>query len=523
MMKKILQLTDKIGIWLLGLIAVLLNLSLAFDNVVWGDEAYSQMAIINTNLYGVYERVYYWDSHPPLYYYYLKFIADVFGYTTPVYHIASLVPFIVGIILACTFIKKQFGTLSAIVFIIISSFSESCVEYNLEIRMYSLVFVFVLLSICFATLIIKKESKISYYVLMTLFSVLAAYTHYYGLALCGLVVFFTGLFDYISARKSATARITIAKWIISTLMYIVLYIPWLFVLYKQTQSELNDSWMTEPAPFNQVLTFILGGGRLKPILLPFIVIMTIVIIIVETKAISFKATEIKGEVTICFHKPSFQNLSSDFKLMLLMYSCIAGLLAFGYVVSYAFHPILTFRYTYVCVPISLFILMICIKKLYIYIFPGTDGKLIVADGKLPTSKYSKLPNRILCTILALVTLLTLVLGLFDFKYFRSVTKTQDFQTKRVLEIVGTPNPDAILVSNGVSHLAWSVLPYYYPNKVTMSNPDTLMEDPSEFWAFIGYAYDDEVLDAMTDKGYNTEAYMNMWLGKYAINLYHFYK
>jgi len=520
---RLLSLFDTLGCWILAFIAALLNISLAFDNVVWGDEAYSQMAIINTDFHGVFERVYYWDSHPPLYYYYLKIFADIFGYKTSVYHIASLLPFIIGLVIACTIIKKHFGTLPSIFFIIISSFSESCVEYNLEIRMYSLVFLFVFLSICFSALIIKESGKTLFYVLMTLFGVLAAYTHYYGLAFCGLIVFFTGLFDFIISKKNEHGKCALISWITSTLAYIIAYIPWLFVLYKQTQTELNDSWMTEPAPFNDVLTFISGGDRLKPIIVPFIIVMTLVIIIVETKVFSIKATNTKGEYTLQFRKPVLNGFSDDFKILLLMYCCIIALLLFGYIVSYAFHPILAFRYTYVLIPALLIILLICIKKLYIYIYPNTSGALLSKEKELPKSKSSKAFTIVFSSVLGIITLLVLLFGLLDFKYFRSVTKTQDVETKKVLDIVGTPNDDAILVSNGVKHLAWSVLPYYYSNTVTMTNPDLLPDEPSEFWAFIGYEYDSEVIDAMSEKGYQTEYYPNMWLGKYEIYLYHFYK
>ena len=145
MIEKINRLIDKIGVYLLASGVSVLNISIAFDHVVWGDEAYSQMAIINCDLYGIFQRIYYWDSHPPLYYYYLRFFADVFGYKTSVYHIASLVPFLIGIVLACTLIKKHLGSIPAAFFILVSGLSASCCEYNLEIRMYSLVFMFVLL------------------------------------------------------------------------------------------------------------------------------------------------------------------------------------------------------------------------------------------------------------------------------------------------------------------------------------------------------------------------------------------
>ena len=511
--EKLMGIADRIGVYLLGFVAVVLNITLAFDNVVWGDEAYSQMAIINTDAYGVYQRVYYWDSHPPFYYYYLKFVADIFGYKTPVYHFASLIPFIIGIVFACTLIKKHLGTIPAIFFILISGFSESCVEYNLEIRMYSLVFMLVLLCLCYAFLIVKGESKTIYYVLMTLFGVLAAYTHYYGLALCGLIIFFAGLFNVIhEKRKKNKIRGTVISWILSTIIYIVVYIPWLFVLYAQTQAELSNSWMTEPAPFSQVLTFITGGARLKPVMLTVVVLMTIYIILDEFGVIPFGKKEEKKEN---------RKFSADFICLLFMYIVIAGLLLFGYVVSYAFHPILAFRYTYVLIPPVLFIFMICVRRFVMIFFPESNGNFTDEKKKIPSPKFGKGATILGSGVTILLLLLVMILSLLDFKYFRSLTKTQDFQTNRVLETIGTPNPEAIMCANGVKHLAWSVLRYYYDNEVSSDNPNNITNDAPEFWAFVGYEYDDEVIADMEYRGYIVESYKDMWLGKYGINLYHF--
>ena len=497
MIKKVNRFIDKIGIYLLALGVSVLNISITFDNVVWGDEAYSQMAIINCDFYGIFQRVYYWDSHPPLYYYYLRIFADLFGYKTSVYHIASLIPFVIGILLACTLIKKHLGSIPASFFILVSGLSASCCEYNLEIRMYSLVFLFVFLCTFCAFRIMKDGTKISHFVFMTLFGILAAYTHYYGLAVCGLIIFFAGLFNFVSTKNKKA----FLGWFLSTMIYVVVYIPWLFVLYFQTQAELGNSWMVEPDSLDRILDFITGGVRLRPIILSFIIIMSVIILVKESGLLTVRKGDEKVSVYLALHKPGMKNWSTELKGILLFFTVILVLLGFGYGVSYSFHPILTCRYTYVLIPLVLFIFMLCMKRLIEY----------------------KISAGLKYTMIWIMLMLTFIIGLFDFKYFRSVTKTQDFQTKRVLDIVGSPNEDAILVSNGVKHLAWSVLQYYYPNEVTTENPNNLERQPSEIWAFIGYEFDDEVLDDMEEMGYQMESHMDMWLGKYGINLYHFYK
>lgn len=494
-MKKIHKLYDKIGIYLLSLGIIILNFSLAFDHVVWGDEAYSEMAIRNCDLYGIFQRVYYWDSHPPLYYYFLRLFADLFGYKTPVYHIASLIPFTVGIILACTVLKKLLGSLSATFFILVSGLSESCVEYNLEIRMYSLVFLFVFLCVICSYKILENAQPKSLWILMTVFGVLAAYTHYYGLMICGLIILFTGLYVILIHKRKLWPHA-----LISLSTYIVLYIPWLFVLRFQTQAELNNSWMTAPETLHNILRFITGGHRLYPVVFSLIVFLSIYILIKESGLIGIQRGPAKGSFLISFHKPSVKKWSLELKGITLYWLCIGVLLGFSYAVSFLFHPILAFRYSYVLIPLVLFILMLCVKNI-----------------------LTAYKNTAVTVATYIILLFLLISGLFDFKYFRSVTKTQDYQTSLVLDLVGTPHEDAILCSNGVKHLAWSVLSYYYDNEITTENPTSLDVEPSEFWCFIGYEYEQDLLDEMKAKGYTVSPHLDMWLGKYAVNIYHFYK
>ena len=112
------------GIYLLALFVVLLNVSLMFDNVLWGDEAFSANTA-QKSMAGIMQVLYYWDSHPPLYYYWLKLFGELFGYTVPVYHLASLVPFGAGLVMAVTFFRKRFGNIPAAFFVMISGLASS--------------------------------------------------------------------------------------------------------------------------------------------------------------------------------------------------------------------------------------------------------------------------------------------------------------------------------------------------------------------------------------------------------------
>ena len=66
MTEKIKAFIEKYFIYLFAAAVVAVNFTLIFDNVVWGDEAFSGNVIRGTNIAGLLQRIYYWDNHPPL-------------------------------------------------------------------------------------------------------------------------------------------------------------------------------------------------------------------------------------------------------------------------------------------------------------------------------------------------------------------------------------------------------------------------------------------------------------------------
>lgn len=101
-----------VAVLALTVLVVCLNFSMMSDRVLWGDEAFSANTA-HKDVDGILQVLYYWDNHPPLYYYWLKLFGTLFGYKVPVFHLASLVPFVIGIVLALTVVRKHFGLLPA--------------------------------------------------------------------------------------------------------------------------------------------------------------------------------------------------------------------------------------------------------------------------------------------------------------------------------------------------------------------------------------------------------------------------
>jgi hypothetical protein len=179
----------------------------------------------------------------------------------------------------------------------------------------------------------------------------------------------------------------------------------------------------------------------------------------------------------------------------------------------------------------MFILMLCIRRLLAYgrVTWGKETFGEIKDEKKEDSisfvdTETQGWTRGIFTLVVLLFAIMLFIGLFDFKDYRSLSKTHNVETEKVLTIIGDPNEDAVFTSVGVKHVAWTVLPFYFPdNEYFGEMPNNLEGDANEIWAFLGFVASPELLQQMEDKGYMVIEYQNLWFGKYNCNVYHFYK
>lgn len=524
MKKSILRFIEKYGIYCLGAMILILNISLAFDNVVWGDEAYSGTVIQGTDLRGIFQRIYYWDSHPPLYYYWLRFFASIFGYNTVVFHFASLVPFMIGILLAVFMFSKKIGKIPVAFFIILSGLAAPCVEYNLEIRMYSLVFMELLVCTWCSYRIVESEENKKEWLLLTLFGVAAAYSHYYGLIVSGILLFITIVFEFIARRR-------IFRGVSSLLAYIIMYMPWLVVFVKQAKEVKGSWWLSEVEPISVLTTMIFCGENLKTILALVVISFTLIILIKESHIISTELEEGHDYVTWKFNKPSIKHWSTELIAILLFWMAIVLTIAFTYIASYILNPLTVARYMYPLVPIVLFILMLVIRRILAYgkVSWGGDNYGYVYEEK--NGSQISLVNtkgkgwcRIVFAMVATLFIIISGIACWDFKYYRSVSKTQEFQTQKVLAIIGEPQENVVFTSISVKHLAWTVLPYYFPeHEVLECFPNDVDAEKNEMWSFVSEPMSEEAMMDMSNKGYMVDVYLDLWMGKYSCHLYHFYR
>lgn len=517
-------------IYILALFVVCLNVVLMFDNVLWGDEAFSANTAQNT-MGGILQIMYYWDSHPPLYYFWLKLFGEIFGRTGVVYHLASIVPFAGGIVLAVTVLRKCFGKIPAAFFIIISGLGRACLQYNLEVRMYALAFLCVTVCYLSAYRVISTGKK-SGWILMVFFGLAAAYTHYYALIACGMLIFFTGVAVWIRQRGKSWV-----KGFCAVLVYVIGYIPWLSFVFAAMERGAGNWWITEILGLSQCLEMIMGGNGMSQIVLPLIIVYLAAGLLVESGLFVIRKADGKCEngkddsavscvsediLEIQIHTPTAKVWSVRTYTMLVGAGAILGTLAAGYGVSVLFKPMLVARYLYPLSAVALIMLVIGSSQIIDWakslqeICQEQTQKTGCRVCRLVGMTAVPAVKGLLIVLLAVL----LIKGIGIYRTESALMRDQKARTEAVLNLIGEPEEDVKMVATGVRHLTWTVLYYYFPDNEVVDG--TFRDaDADRFWYFTGNYMTQEEINEMTEAGYLISGYGDMQISQYPFVLYYF--
>lgn len=210
--------------YLLVLAGTVVYISLIFNQNVWLDEAFTA-SLVRTDMAGVLERSMN-DTLPPLYNIILKLMTDLFGYQVPIMKLTSAIPMILTMLLGATTIRKRFGPLTSYLFIAAIAVMPNMLFYGVEIRMYSLGFFFATASGVYAYEAVCDSNRKNW-ILLTLFSVLAGYSHHFAFVTVGFIYLFLLLYYFFFEREH------IRRWFLCLLATFVLYFPCLLVTLKQ--------------------------------------------------------------------------------------------------------------------------------------------------------------------------------------------------------------------------------------------------------------------------------------------------
>lgn len=493
---------------LLAIVTVCLNGSLIFDHVLWGDEAFSVNTAAGNSIPEIMEILHYWDNHPPLYYLWLHLLVSLFGRHGFVYHLSAFLPFLVGILWALTAVRKHFGAVPAAIFITVSSLAAPCLEYNQEVRMYALAFLALVLCHHCSYLVIKGNKPAWFF--LVFFGLTAAYSHYYALAAAGILLFFTGAGYFLRYGGK-----TWIPGILAILCYILGYLPWLPQLLSSANTVAGSWWMTELLPVGDALSMISGGGNMRKILLPLLILLTAFLLALDCGFIradiqNADSESDRGHLNIRLCAPKAQSCTDYTYGCFIGVLTIIGTLLFAYLLCALIGPVLAQRYLYpLCGIFVMTLVMACagVREWLREHAPSSYRSLMLTAGR--------------CCMLAVCCVLLLI-GLRNYKLYRFTVQTEKSETSETLAIIGDPDESVSMAVMGVRHLSWTVLQHYYPgHEIINGSCETVEADA--FWYFSERYLSEEQVTQMCEKGYQIAGYGEHSISQYPFVLYYFEK
>lgn len=495
--EKITGIWKKAGFVLLVLLTGImfyLNARLMFDNVLWGDEAFSANTAAKS-VGGILQVMYYWDNHPPLYYYWLKLFGELFGYTVPVFHGASLTAFAIGLLLAVILFRKHFGIIPTCFYIVISGVGAACLEYNLEVRMYALAFLAVTGCFYCAYRIFAGAGKRAW-IGMVLWALAGAYSHYYALVTVGIMLFFTGVFVWIREKGDSWK-----KGVAAIAAFLVGYAPWLYFFFTALKNVSGNWWMTDILPLQESLEMVMGGEGMCRVIQPTLILVLLICLVADSRVLQISGKKMH------FTKPSMKNWTAKTYAMTVSGLTLVATLCFAYLLCVVMGPMLAKRYLYPLSAVGILLLVIC------------TGRLLELAGE--QERKSGLAGLQFLAGVALAAELgvLLVIGAGNERAYREITMEQEEATSQTLSLIGTPGKEVQLVTNGVKHLGWTVLYFYYPEQEII-NGDYHGATADSYWYFspseLGESEEQELLES----GFSVTDYKEQQISQYPFYLYY---
>ncbi len=224
----------KIIVCIFVLLLVLLSFSLCFSKSINGDEGFSLR----------------WSMLPfkqflermkldvcPFYLWIMRIILTITNNSLFAAKFLSVIFFAGMLIYGVSFLKKEFGYKSLFFYGLFITFTPTMLVKSVEIRTYALTYCLLTIACIQAYYILTKEAKAFRWIIYTLLSVAAAYTHYF--AVFTLAIIYAGLWIFFLLMRN-WKQIKNCFW--CSAATVILYLPWVPIILKQSSSE-TTSWI----------------------------------------------------------------------------------------------------------------------------------------------------------------------------------------------------------------------------------------------------------------------------------------
>ncbi|KIH80693.1 putative membrane protein [Pseudomonas batumici] len=211
--------------WLIGLVLLAVGLRLyeLTASAIWGDEG-SSLLLAQYSLAGIWFHASH-DVHPPLYFMLLHVWVGLFGDSILSIRMMSAVPGVAVVLLGTWLAHLIASRRATMLTCLLLTLLPTAVRYSQEIRMYSLMGVWLLGATIALVYWVREPARKRYLVIYTLLMAAAFYTHYFS-ALCVLSHW---LYLLVIRRQPGSAHRYIARreWWLANVAIVLLFLPWL--------------------------------------------------------------------------------------------------------------------------------------------------------------------------------------------------------------------------------------------------------------------------------------------------------
>ena len=313
------------------------------------------------------------DVHPPLYYLILKFAMNVFGFFGISSHnlfavrLVSILPYPIIMMISYFKIRKDYGWLTAGLFILSLGVMSEFFFYFLIARMYSWAILFLLIAFIYTKEIFTK-GDIRYWAIVTVASVLCAYTHYFA-AISAVCLYLIIIYYVITKNRSQIKNLCI-----SIAAAVILYSYWITTLFNQLNAVHHGFWVPR-VTVNSLIQDVGYYAYCNNLLFAGVAILILIAILYMYKK------QLKEKYTL------------DNFYLLTGIGVYIGTILLALIVSLTFKPILLARYlmpaaAVLWLTISILISKIEDKKTMAYTFALICLLLIAGTGHMISTNFT---------------------------------------------------------------------------------------------------------------------------------------
>lgn len=284
------------------------------------------------------------DVHPPLYYLICKAalkLLTMFNINFNIIQVlrfVSIIPYFIILLISYFKFRKDYNWLVVGLFTFSLIVMSDFFTYLMNIRMYSWGLLFLLLSFIYFKEVITNFDYKSW-ILLTLFTILGAYTHYY-VAISTFLIY-VSLFIYLMYYKQSEIK----YFALSVFSNIILFLPWTMILFGQIKKVHENFWVQE-VDFNLLIDcFSFFGPRTHDFYFNCLLILFLIIFFV---------------IFINQYK-HFEDIDTWY--IVTGFGVFIGTIVIGAILSVIYKPVLIVRYLIPSTAILWFVLSILVSKI----------------------------------------------------------------------------------------------------------------------------------------------------------------